>query len=79
MNIKHTPVKSSNVASYGYDAESRTLEVTFVSGSTVRYPNTTPAEAEALEKAESVGKHVSANFARNGRTFQKRQPDGSWS
>jgi hypothetical protein len=76
-NITHTPVaNSSNVASYGYDAESQTLEVKFHSGKTYRYPKTTQAEYDALKKAPSVGKHVSSNL--RGRPFQTRQPDGSW-
>ena len=77
-DIKHTTVaNSSNVASYGYDTDSHTLEVTFHSGKTYRYPRTTPAEYEALTKARSVGGHVSATF--RGRPFQTRKPDGSWS
>ena len=78
-NITHTPVaNSSNVASYGYDAESQTLEVKFQSGQTYRYSKVTQAEFDALKKAPSIGKHVSQHFARAGRPTQKRQPDGSW-
>ena len=79
MDIKHTPVESSNVVSYGYDAESRTLEVKYRGGS-YRYPNTSAAEFDALRKADSVGKHIAEKFGgRSGRAFQKRQADGSWS
>lgn len=76
-NITHTPVaNSSNVASYGYDPESQTLEVKFHSGKTYRYPKTTQAEYDALRKAPSVGGHVSANFRH--KASQTQQADGSW-
>lgn len=78
--IKHTPVaNSSNVQSYGYDAESQTLEVKFKNGANYRYPRVSQAEFDALKQAPSVGAHVSAHFARKGREFQKQQADGSWS
>lgn len=79
-NIKHTLVaNSSNVHSYGYDADSQTLEVKFKNGSHYRYPRVSQAEFDALKQAPSVGAHVSAHFARKGREFQKQQADGSWS
>jgi len=78
-SVKHTPVtNSSNVASYGYDAEHNALEVKFRSGSTYRYPKVSQAEYDGLTKAQSVGAYVHANFAKRGRAFQKQQADGSW-
>lgn len=77
MDIKHTPVaNSSNVASYGYDRESQTLEVKFHSGKSYRYNHVTQAEYDALTKARSVGGHVAAHF--RGRPSTTKQADGSW-
>jgi len=77
-SIKHTPVTSSNVSSYGYDATSNTLEVKFRSGGVYRYPRVTQAEYDALTKADSVGGHISAHYAKRGREFQKQKADGSF-
>lgn len=58
MAIAHTPVKSSNIKSWGYDPEERVLEVHFktaaCSGPLFRYLDVPPEAIEGLTKAESV-------------------------
>lgn len=62
--IAMTPVKSSQVASIGYDAESKTLAVTFTRGpdTVYRYPNVDPKVHADFMAAESIGtffgKHI---------------------
>lgn len=59
MTITHRKVQSSNIESWGYDADARILEVRFKSatgtGKLFRYLNVPPEAAEGLAKAQSVG------------------------
>jgi len=56
--MKHTAVRSSNIASIGYDIATQELEVTFKNGSTYVYEGV-PSELHAmLLIAPSVGKHL---------------------
>ena len=59
MAIVHTPVKSSNIESWGYDPEARVLEVRFKtaagSGPMFRYPDVQDETIQGLIKAQSVG------------------------
>lgn len=59
MTIIHTPVKSSNIESWGYDPTGRILEVRFKSatgtGKLFRYLDVPPEAVEGLTKAQSVG------------------------
>jgi hypothetical protein len=59
--IAHTAVKSSQIASVGYDAGSQTLEIKFKSGGRYRYAKVPPAVHADLMKAESIGKHFGAH------------------
>jgi hypothetical protein len=60
--IIRTPVVSSNIAAIGYDADTETLEVEFVSGALYRYQGV-PADAyQALMNAKSIGSHFSARI-----------------
>lgn len=52
------PVKSSNIASVGYDAESETLHVQFLNGSSYAYKGVPAHEFAALKAAPSVGAHL---------------------
>lgn len=56
------PVKSSNVASIGFEARedepTGTLEVEFVSGHVYRYSDVPESEYRRLLGASSVGKHL---------------------
>jgi hypothetical protein len=56
--MDRTPVKSSNVKSLGYDAESKTVEVEFASGGVYTYHNVEPKTYVELMGAESIGKAV---------------------
>lgn len=57
IDIPMTAVESHQVAAIGYDAERRTLQVTFTRGSNVyQYPNVDPTVFEAFMAAESKGK-----------------------
>ncbi|CAA2106115.1 KTSC domain-containing protein [Variovorax paradoxus] len=57
--IPTTPVESHQVAAIGYDAERRTLEVTFTRspGHIYQYPNVAPEVHTAFMAAESKGKY----------------------
>lgn len=53
--------KSSQVASHGYDAATRTLAVKFHGGGEYHYADVSPADYAALGKAKSIGGHIHAN------------------
>lgn len=55
-------VKSSNIDCIHYDADSKTLEVTFHSGKTYSYLNVSAKDYDALEKAESCGSFFSKHI-----------------
>lgn len=54
--MKRSAVKSSNIKSVGYDAETKTLEVEFSSG-VYAYRGVTPEQHRTLMSAESIGGH----------------------
>lgn len=56
--IALTPVTSNQVAAVGYDAETKTLAVTFTRGpgSIYHYPDVQPETHAAFIGAESIGK-----------------------
>lgn len=56
--IGMSPVKSSQVASIGYDNASKTLAVTFKSGGTYHYHDVSSDQFAGLQKAESAGKYL---------------------
>lgn len=62
--IPLTPVKSSQIASVGYDATSKTLAMTFTRGPghIYHYPNVEPKVHDGLMASESMGtyfgKHI---------------------
>lgn len=56
IKITHVDVeKSSNIRSYGYHPESKTLEVTFKSGGTYRYADVPKHVYDAFSSADSKG------------------------
>ena len=55
-------VKSSNIKSVGYDAETRTLEVEFNSGGVYQHTDISPAQHKAFIESESPGRFYNANF-----------------
>lgn len=60
--MERTQVKSSNIKSIGYDADSKTLEVEFIGGRLYQYRNVDSEKHNALMKAESVGKFYAVNI-----------------
>jgi hypothetical protein len=65
--MQRTPVSSSNVASIGYDVQSRVLEVEFKSGGTYQYASVPAMTYHSLMVAASKGKyldqHVKGRFS----------------
>lgn len=55
--MNRQPVKSSNVVSVGYEAETRTLEIQFKSG-VYQYAGVPPETYANLLTAESIGRYV---------------------
>jgi len=47
--MEHKPITSSNIATVGYDPATRTMEVTFKSGSTYAYENVSPEQVTLLK------------------------------
>ena len=63
-------VSSSSVASLGYDAASRILELEFRSGAVYHYYQVPYEVARALAGAESIGQYF-ARFVRNAYAFAR--------
>ncbi len=59
---RRVPVKSSNLASIGYDARGRVLEVEFLHGGVYRYFDVPREIFAALMAAESKGRYFGANI-----------------
>ena len=60
--MKRTPVKSTNIASFGYDSASRTLEVEFISGGVYQYKSVAPATALKFRQSKSKGHFFATNI-----------------
>lgn len=60
--IPMTPVKSSNIAEFGYSVERQTLAVKFGSGDVWHYPGVPFDLAEKFSEAESKGKFYYQNI-----------------
>jgi len=56
--MRRIRVNSSSVASVGYEAKTRTLEIEFLNGRVYRYFEVPPEEHQALMNADSKGTHV---------------------
>ncbi len=55
--MRRESVESSSIASVGYDANTRMLEVEFRHGAVYRYREVGPDAHQALLAAESKGRH----------------------
>jgi hypothetical protein len=73
ITINYQPSESSQVAAWGYHAASQTLGVKFRSGGTYHYLAVPQAVADAMGRAESLGKFVGAQL--RGKFAYERQPD----
>ena len=69
-------VESSVIASVGYDAEARALDIEFRSGTARRYLDVPPEIHRALLDAESKGRFYNANIRHRFKS-EKLAPDGS--
>lgn len=56
------PVSSSSIAALGYDAESETVYVEFLNGSTYAYKGVPEQEFENLRTAPSIGAYFNRNY-----------------
>jgi len=73
--MERTPVKSSNVASVGYDEQTKTLEIAFQSGGVYQYAGVEPQTHLDLMGAESIGGFVNQNIVKAGFKSQKMDPE----
>lgn len=65
--MNRVPVKSSNILSIGYDADSQILEIEFATKRVYRYSSVPPHVYAALMRSESHGKyflmHISSVYS----------------
>ena len=59
--MEHTKLKSSNVASAGYDPATKRLEVIFTSGGHYQFSDVPQDVYDSFLKAESFGRFFQAN------------------
>lgn len=55
-------VSSSNIAAVGYDADSQSVYVEFLNGSTYKYNGVSESEFDNLRTASSVGSYFNRNY-----------------
>jgi hypothetical protein len=72
--IAMTPIASSAVSSYGYDASTKTLAVEFKNGRTFHYEGIDADAAAGLATAKSAGRYV--NELLRGRPAQPQETPG---
>jgi len=65
MAIQWTPVVSSNLRSVGYDPDTETLQVEFISGTIYEYDKVPPDLHSGLMLAQSKGMFFAANIRGN--------------
>ena len=68
--MQRQSVESSNIASVGYDAENRILEIEFNHGGVYQYFDVPADEYESLMNASSLGSYFSHNI-RNDYDYEK--------
>jgi hypothetical protein len=68
--IEMVPVRSSNLASAGFDEEAQTMRIEFVTGSAYDYAGVSRATYDALLAAPSAGEFFARNI-RNRFSFTK--------
>jgi hypothetical protein len=69
--IKRIPVRSSNIASIGYDARSEVLEVAFHSGSIYRYFDIPEYLYDGIMSAPSHGKYLDIHIKKAGYPYER--------
>ena len=56
--MERKALRSTNVASVGYDTKSKVLEIEFKSGGVYQYSNVPEKRHQSLMKASSIGSYV---------------------
>ena len=75
LNIEMQPVKSTQLAAIGYDAETKTLAIRFAHGigSMYHYPDVEPETFTAMLGAASIGSFFGAHI--KALPFRKYRPE----
>jgi hypothetical protein len=60
--VERQTVKSSNIASIGYDSGEQVLEVEFKNGGVFQYADVEPKEYVSMLNADSVGRYLHSNI-----------------
>ena len=71
VRIRLVPVRSTNIAAVGYDAEARLLVVEFKAGSRYAYSDVPPEKAARLLAAPSVGHDFAQEIRNAGYQFRR--------
>jgi len=69
--MERIQVKSSNIASIGYDEASSILEVEFNSGDVYQYYDVPKGEYEGMMAADSHGKYLNTAIKKGGYRYSK--------
>ena len=69
--MNRMPVRSSNLASVGYDEISQTLEVEFTNNTVYQYFDVPTSEYHGLMGATSKGHYFDVNIKKKGYQFKK--------
>ena len=69
--MERTPVQSSNLASIGYEPDTSTLEIEFVTGSIYQYFGVPQAVYEELMNASSKGSYFYRQVREAGYSYVK--------
>lgn len=60
--MERNAVKSSNIASVGYDTDTRTLEVEYLNGGIYHYLDVPQKSVTEMMSAGSIGKYLHGNI-----------------
>ena len=69
--MNRVSVSSSNLASVGYDAQAKVLEIEFLNGSVYQYANVPERIYAELLSAPSHGKYFDANIKKAGYAYTR--------
>jgi hypothetical protein len=69
--MNRVPVSSSNLASVGFDAEKKTLEIEFKNGSIFQYYNVPEKIYSGILSATSHGRYFDAYIKKGGFAFKQ--------
>ena len=69
--MNRVPVSSSNLASVGFDAENKILEIEFTNGSIFQYFNVPEKIYSGLLRAASHGRYFDAYIKKGGFAFKQ--------